>query len=453
MPRPRTKSPELPLPAWALKATDAQTKRMIKLKLDAKTKRESDRVTPVIVRPTLYPYQLEAVEFHLKAKYSLNCSEMGLGKSFMALETAARTGLTVAVFGPVFLEKTWRNEAAKMGVKITYFPYTQLFKVKEETLKGFKFWIADEVHYCKNPSAQRTELFYKHLKACLPEYFIGMTGTPIKNRVPDFWTLLAFCNACPQDTIGDRLTGSYSRYFQFSSHFCYVEESFIRGNHIKKFVGVKEDRLPELKRLLRGKYIKFTVDKVLPDLPELTRKHVDLGMRADSKLKEVFEAYMSGGKVDSAAKAKSALLKAPSTSDYCNAIIEESGGPVIIYSDHVESAKYIQSKISNSVLCTGERPAHLREMIVEEFQNGKYDAIIATIGSLSVGVTLTRARHVVFNDISWVPADNLQAEKRIHRIGQKNACFAHYINSSQTDDLIYETVWEKLETINEVLDD
>ena len=37
-----------------------------------------------------YPFQLEAVEYHLAHLYSLNCSEMGTGKSLMALETARR---------------------------------------------------------------------------------------------------------------------------------------------------------------------------------------------------------------------------------------------------------------------------------------------------------------------------------------------------------------------------
>jgi len=69
--------------------------------------------------------------------------------------------------------------------------------------------------------------------------------------------------------------------------------------------------------------------------------------------------------------------------------------------------------------------------------------LAATIGSLSVGVTLTAARHVVFNDLSWVPGDNLQAEKRIHRIGQKNACTAHYIEASETDAYIRKTLEEK----------
>jgi SWI/SNF-related matrix-associated actin-dependent regulator 1 of chromatin subfamily A len=457
MSRPRTVSPPLPKPAWASRVTDANTKRAIQRRLDAEASREAlkplPEPKPEVIKPVLYPFQVEAADFHIKHRYSLNCSEMGLGKSIMALEAASRTELKVAVFGPVFLARTWEKEAAKMGVEISYFPYTQISKVKEEILSKFKFWIADEIHYLKNPSAKRTELFYERMKHCLPEYFIGMTGTPIKNRVPDFWTLLAFCNLCPQDTIGRRLDGRYKGYYKFASHFCHVVESYIRGNFTKKFVGIKEENLEELRNLLRGKYIKFTVDKVLPSLPEMTRKHIDLGRKSSPDLQEIFEAYQQGNKSESSAKAKSALLKAPDTADYCNSIIEETGEPIIVYTDHIESAKFLNANISNSFLCMGSTDKASRLRLEEEFQGGKYDAIVATIGALSVGVTLTRARHVVFNDISWTPADNLQAEKRIHRIGQKSACFAHYINSSPTDRAIFNSVWSKLETINEVMNE
>jgi SNF2 family DNA or RNA helicase len=72
---------------------------------------------------------------------------------------------------------------------------------------------------------------------------------------------------------------------------------------------------------------------------------------------------------------------------------------------------------------------------------------------MSVGVTLTAAQDVVFNDLSWVPADNMQARKRIHRIGQSKKCRCHHMISGPTDAYIKAVLEEKEKTINQVLED
>ena len=80
----------------------------------------------------------------------------------------------------------------------------------------------------------------------------------------------------------------------------------------------------------------------------------------------------------------------------------------------------------------------------------KSKVIVATIGAFSVGVNLTKANHLVFNDISWVPADNEQALKRIHRIGQERACTIHYVVGGHVDKFILDKVRSKMKIINSV---
>lgn len=399
----------------------------------------------------LHPYQEQCVKYHLEHHYSIDGCEMGLGKTRIALEAAKRAGGRVAIFGPRFLQSVWEMEAVEVGVDFSYFPYSMLHKVKVRELSGFSFWVADEVHYLKSATANRTHAFYTLLKTLLPMYFVGLSGTPIKNRVPDLWTLLAFCGLNPLKTSGQVLTGSLSKYRQFCRYFCNTVMVEARGARFEKFGAVREDKIPELKYLLRDKYIRFRVDQVLKDLPDLTRKEVILNtVKPPPDLYEVFEAYMAGRKVDSTAKAASALLKASSTVEYVKSMREQGVEYVLIYSDHVESAKAI-AREAGGVCITGATSADVRRATVERFQNGELKTITATIGSMSTGVTLTRANHVVFNDLSWVPSDNAQAEKRIHRIGQKSACFAHYIYATTTDYHIGETLTEKIRTINHVI--
>jgi SWI/SNF-related matrix-associated actin-dependent regulator 1 of chromatin subfamily A len=343
-------------------------------------------------------------------------------------------------------------EAVQAGTDFSYFPYSMLHKVKAREVKDFGFWVADECHYLKSPTANRTHAFYSLLKETLPQYFIGLTGTPIKNRAYDFWTLLAFCGLNPRGTSGKKLTGDLAKYRAFCRHFCESSLMKVNGARFEKFGAIKPEKIPEFKSLLKGKYIRFKVQDVLKDLPEFTRKDVVIeGLRPDVELAEVFREYMAGRKVDVTAKARSALLKAKSTAAYVAEMHENGVDKAVIFSDHVDPVRAITLSLNDAAEITGATPMAERQEAVAKFQRGELRYIVATIGAMSVGVTLTAANHVVFNDLSWVPADNLQAEKRIHRIGQKSACFAHYIHATPTDLHIQKTLQEKLCTIGALI--
>jgi superfamily II DNA or RNA helicase len=380
---------------------------------------------------------------------------MGLGKSCMSLTAAKETENDPLVIGPAFLKRTWEDEAEKLGVRIYFVSYSMLHHLTVLEAKKFNFWIADEVTALKNPSAQRTQAFYSLLKACKPEYFTGLSGTPIKNKVQDLWTLFAFCMQNPKATNGLKLEGELTKYHAFSRYFCNAQEMKIKGRRITKYTTVKDDKIPELKALLKDKFIRFRLEDVLKDLPSITRKFVPLDVISDGldgELQETFEAYATGHKANSTAKRQSALIKTGATIEYCKGLIEGGVGQLLIFTDHVESAHALKAVDPDTKVITGATPMLDRQNAVVAFQEGRVKVIVATIGSMSVGVTLTAANHVVFNDMSWVPSDNMQAEKRVHRIGQGKPCFAHYIESTPTDKYITKTLVAKMDTINKVIE-
>ena len=54
-----------------------------------------------------------------------------------------------------------------------------------------------------------------------------------------------------------------------------------------------------------------------------------------------------------------------------------------------------------------------------------------------VGLNLTAARQVVFNDLDWVPANHWQAEDRAYRIGQTGSVTVTYmIGPESVDDFV-----------------
>jgi len=94
-----------------------------------------------------------------------------------------------------------------------------------------------------------------------------------------------------------------------------------------------------------------------------------------------------------------------------------------------------------------------RHFLVKEFQEGRLDCLVLTIGAGGKGFKLTRSRHQIFNDQSWVPGDNKQAWKRIHRIGQKRGVIIHYIIGGKIDKLISRSIREKEKVLKDVLED
>lgn len=63
-------------------------------------------------------------------------------------------------------------------------------------------------------------------------------------------------------------------------------------------------------------------------------------------------------------------------------------------------------------------------------------------------MTLTAARHVLFQDLEWVPANHAQAEDRCYRLGQTRSVTVEYIRAANSlDGYIAELLARKMELI------
>jgi len=401
----------------------------------------------------LYEFQEKGVKKLLQRKYMLLADEMGLGKTVQALEAAKRAQGQVLVVCPAFLKNNWYDEARKhcghdFAQDMQILSYTSLNRMKFPNY-DFDVVICDEAHYLKNPKSNRTGAFFSFLHNVKPEYLFLLTGTPIKNRVGEFWTLLKMLSMCPSGTNGIKMK---MNYWEFQRHFMDMYPVRVRGQVIQKFQGMRN--IPELKRLLRDKYLRRLADKV--DLPPLTRKHINLKCSTEKKEEDLEAAWgnYNGGKKNShlmTVKAVHALAKAPRTKFYVNDLIDQ-GEQIVLFTDHVDVVKYFKTQWGhNCAAITGSTSMDDRDRAVKNFQAGVIHTIVATIGTLSTGVTLTASSNLVFNDYPWVPADLLQAEKRIHRIGQTRRCTIHYLFSSATDFKIFKQIEDKLKVITEVV--
>jgi len=423
----------------------------------------SDTLT---VRP--YSFQEEGVRFILDHNYCIIGDEMGLGKSLQAIAAALYLGKRTLIVCPAYLRTNWKLEIEKLS---NFFVNTATFHKSDHHRKPTKEddfiiisynnlayssalfdWadvvIADEVQYLKNMGAYRTTLFHKFLYEYIPERFIGLSGTPIKNNVTEWYSLLTMCSYTNVKNNGKDVHKAFPTQKEWNkmfSHSRFINVGY--GRYIEKFEGLRNQQ--KLREYLRGKYIRRLAKNEL-ELPELLRKDIVVNYHFDPGLEESWVAHQAGKSVKSGAKARSALVKAAFTARYCQDLSQESRNPILIYTDHRRSCK----KISEELKCPmiwGDTSISDRDRIVKGFQRGEYKFLVATIGAAQAGYTLTAASNLVFNDLSWVPADNMQAEKRIHRIGQNKRCVIHRILGSRQDQAIVATLTEKQEVLKEAL--
>jgi SWI/SNF-related matrix-associated actin-dependent regulator 1 of chromatin subfamily A len=174
------------------------------------------------------------------------------------------------------------------------------------------------------------------------------------------------------------------------------------------------------------------------------------------ELKKAYEDHEEGKKEVHimTVKAENALIKVRDTVEYVLDLAVQ-GEKVVIYTDHREPCKEIAEKLTSKKLrvgmIRGGVPPFTRQKAVDDFQNGLLDALVCTISAASTGITLTKAKNLVFNDYSWSYVDMIQAMKRIHRIGQGETCVVHYMLSSDIDQMIKKKVLKKEEILGKVL--
>lgn len=432
---------------------------------------------------SLYPYQKIGMSFILEHRYVLIGDEMGLGKTVQAI-AAMEYVEQVLVVCPAMLRVTWEKEVKKFShcsaqaitgaFKIEKIP--KVLIVSYEGLKNIPYdlrpdmVVFDECHYLKNAKTARTKTAHGFIWEVKPKYCVGLSGTPIRNNVGEFYSILKLLSYNPVSTNGIPLAekSQYAFSLKFSQPVTRTIMVKSRRNskstsgkpravEVTEFKGLRNKEL--LKKYLQKKYIRRTCKGVL-DLPEIVSKTVDLATKdsvTSKKLLVEWERWVKEGKKGehtTQLKVEAAMEKVPHTCKYALNMLEQ-GESLVIFSDHIAPIDAIHKTLSKEgVKCgtlTGRDAQKSRATMVEDFQAGKIKVLLCSIQAASTGLTLTAARNLIFNDLSWVPGDIEQARKRIHRIGQDKTCFIHYMVMGSIDENIQEKIREKSELLREVL--
>jgi SNF2 family DNA or RNA helicase len=175
--------------------------------------------TPRGVNATLYPYQLDGwrwLRFLLSEKLGgVLGDEMGLGKTLQVIgaiaDPLAPAAAPVLIVAPGSILENWVREFHKFAPQVKVLKHHGSGRtgrpdelreydvvvtsydsvVRDNSMLNMISWtavICDEAQYIRNPESLRA----RSVKRLRREAALAVTGTPVENRLQDFWSIVDF---------------------------------------------------------------------------------------------------------------------------------------------------------------------------------------------------------------------------------------------------------------------
>ena len=415
----------------------------------------------------LREYQKDGVAWMLAlASWAPGCilaDDMGLGKTIQTaavLKARAKLGPALIV-APASVSSNWVRELGRFmpSLAVTWFnadrkdvaalgpndvlvvSYNLLQRKKDDFAE--QKWatvVLDEAQYVKNAEADRT----KSVKKLKRDFTIALTGTPVENDLGELHAIvdLAFPGLLSDERV-------------FRETFRRPIEQ--RGD---------KDRLAILGRLLGPFLLRRTRAAVLDELParEEVTELVDLSDDERKRylaLRKVVEEDIaqrkrSGGIGTMRIELLAALTRLRQLACEVRLLDPEYQGPstktgrvvelatqlagegnaALVFSQFTSFLSLVRDALVKAGLrvayLSGETPLPARQVLIDEFQAGKYDVFCISLLAGGTGLNLTHASYVMHLDPWWNPAAEEQATARAHRMGQKNPVTVYRLVSRGT---------------------
>ena len=434
------------------------------------------------------PHQITAIYRLLENDKYILADEMGLGKTTSAI-IAAMIGKfnKILVVCPASLKINWKKEIMNYDkVENISIVDSGDFRVKKWTIinydllknyhtlpkKGgedeglvvspidfhkFDLVIADEAHYLKSSTTNRTKLFNDFALKIPNRWFL--TGTPITNKPIDFYNILNLCES-PIAT----------NWMHFVRRYCAGKQINQRGSTKKIWITSGASNLDELRDYAMDVMLRRTKKDSI-DLPQKTVKPIFLPMEYSISYNTYLKEYQDWVETTELLEEKPKLtdhltrltkIRQLLSNDKMKFTIEiaqdliENGKKVIIFSCFTNTINAIHEHFGKeSVIIDGSVSSKNRDIAVEKFQNdSKIKVFCGNIVAAGVGLTLTEGSVVIFNDLDWVPANHAQAEDRAHRIGQEKPVHIIYPLFDETLDInMFNSLQKKIKIITQIMGD
>uniref|UniRef100_A0A674AI88 SWI/SNF-related matrix-associated actin-dependent regulator of chromatin subfamily A-like protein 1 n=1 Tax=Salmo trutta TaxID=8032 RepID=A0A674AI88_SALTR len=422
-------------------------------------------IDPSLTR-RLMPFQRDGVNFAVsKDGRLLLADDMGLGKTVQAICIAAyyRKEWPLLVVAPSSVRFTWaeafrqwlpsvqpdsinvivKGKDNLRGGLVNITSYDLLSRMdKQQAANPFNVLIMDESHFLKNMKTARFKAALPLLKVA--KRVILLSGTPAMSRPSELYSQILAVKP-----------SLFPRFHDFGTRYCNARQLPWGWDYSGS------SNLGELKLMLEESLmLRRLKSEVLSQLPAKQRKVVTVttdGINTRTK------AALSAAAKD--LKMKEALLvffnhtaeaKIKAIIEYIMDMLECGREKFLVFAHHklvLDSiTKELGEKGIDYIRIDGSTPSSDRQQLCDRFQfTDKSCVAVLSITAANMGITLHSAALVVFAELFWNPGIMIQAEDRVHRIGQTSNVDIHYLVAKGTaDDYLWPMIQEKMHILEQV---
>jgi SNF2 family DNA or RNA helicase/uncharacterized Zn finger protein len=430
---------------------------------------------PAKLNVKLRPYQQRGYNWMYKNAQlgigSLLADDMGLGKTVQviaALQKFKDEGVLkkapALVIAPTTLLSNWKAEIQKFAptlqatifhgvnrtseftrydVIITTFGIARTENAKLSKQKWHAL-IIDEAQNIKNSEIVQT----KSVKKIDARVKIALSGTPVENRLMEYWSILDFANP-----------GYLGNTNWFNEEYAKPIEINQDKKRLDKFRKITS---PFIMRRLK------TDKSIINDLPDKIEndQFCNLSKEQASLYESITATLLQQVEQAEGISRRGLILKLLTIlKQVCNHPVhylknndephpEQSGKmmlllqlleniyenneKVLIFSQYKEMGGLLRSVIYNhfgkkALQLHGGNSRKERDEMVQSFQNNPLsDTFILSLKAGGTGLNLTSGNHVIHYDLWWNPAAEAQATDRAFRIGQKKNVMVHRLITKGT---------------------
>ncbi|MBB4015712.1 MULTISPECIES: DEAD/DEAH box helicase [Chelatococcus] len=306
---------------------------------------------------------------------------------------------------------------------------------------AFSVAVFDEAQKIKSPGAINTQ----SAKAMNADFVLGLTGTPIENRLADLWCIM------------DRVVPGYLGDLKaFVATYENGDEENLKRLKSKLDRPQKESTPPVLLRRMKTEILEG-----LPSRDFVTTCVTMPPEQAQAYAAAVLRAQVGGttkGDMLRAIHALRGVSLHPSGASDCDPLdkmsvrnwiarsarmqhavevlekLRVSGEKVLVFVEDLEVQALFASAIATHLgldrqpaTINGSIPGEKRLEIVDRFQSSPqpFDLLVLSPKAAGIGLTITAANHVIHLSRWWNPAVEDQCNDRCYRIGQEKSVTVH----------------------------